>query len=143
MGLLALCSVKFIHYGSEFLPQLNEGSIYVRATLPNSINLKESTRLTKEMKNLLLQDTDEIDFILTQTGRPNDGTDPTGSFNIEFNIQLKDEIIQEMLSKLCRLRYRQVWVPKFKTLGYYDSGRFNDLFGFIIYGTANGILLYL
>lgn len=111
LGLLALCSVKFIHYGSEFLPQLNEGSIYVRATLPNSINLQESTRLTKEMKNLLLQDTDEIDFILTQTGRPNDGTDPTGFFNIEFNIQLKDEtdwvrkiskeeIIQEMRSKL-------------------------------------------
>lgn len=111
LGLLALCSVKFIHYGSEFLPLLNEGSIYVRATLPNSINLQESTRLTKEMKNLLLQDTDEIDFILTQTGRPNDGTDPTGFFNIEFNIQLKDEtdwvrkiskeeIIQEMRSKL-------------------------------------------
>lgn len=110
-GLLAICSVKFMSYGSEFLPQLNEGSIYVRATLPNSINLQESTRLTKEMKTLLLKDTDEIDFILTQTGRPNDGTDPTGFFNIEFNIQLKDEadwtrkiskdeIIQEMRNKL-------------------------------------------
>ncbi|WP_159634731.1 efflux RND transporter permease subunit [Sphingobacterium composti Ten et al. 2007 non Yoo et al. 2007] len=111
VGLLAICSVKFMNYGSEFLPQLNEGSIYVRATLPNSINLKESTRLTKDMKTLLLKDTEEIDFILTQTGRPNDGTDPTGFFNIEFNIQLKDEsdwtrsiskdeIIQDMRNKL-------------------------------------------
>ncbi|NGM73511.1 efflux RND transporter permease subunit [Sphingobacterium sp. SGL-16] len=111
VGVLAICSVKFMNYGSEFLPQLNEGSIYVRATLPNSINLKESTRLTKDMKTLLLKDTEEIDFILTQTGRPNDGTDPTGFFNIEFNIQLKDEsdwtrsiskdeIIQEMRNKL-------------------------------------------
>ncbi len=111
IGLLAICTVKFMNYGSEFLPQLNEGSIYVRATLPNSINLQESTRLTKDMKTLLLQDADEIDFILTQTGRPNDGTDPTGFFNIEFNIQLKDEadwtrkiskeeIIQEMRDKL-------------------------------------------
>ena len=111
VGVLAICSVKFMNYGSEFLPQLNEGSIYVRATLPNSINLKESTRLTKEMKTLLLKDSEEIDFILTQTGRPNDGTDPTGFFNIEFNIQLKDEsdwtrtiskdeIIQDMRNKL-------------------------------------------
>ena len=111
IGILSLCSYKFMNYGSEFLPQLNEGSIYVRATLPNSVNLEESTRLTKEMKNLLRKDCDEIDFILTQTGRPNDGTDPTGFFNIEFNIQLKDEkdwnrkiskeeIIQQMRTKL-------------------------------------------
>lgn len=111
LALLALCSVKFMHYGSEFLPQLNEGAIYVRATLPNSSNLALSTALTKEMKSLLLKDCDEIDFILTQTGRPNDGTDPTGFFNIEFNIQLKDaktwkraihkdDIIQEMRDKL-------------------------------------------
>ena len=111
LGILALCFFKFMNYGSEFLPKLNEGAIYVRATLPNSVNLKESTRLTKEMKEMLQKDCDEIDFILTQTGRPNDGTDPTGFFNIEFNIQLKDEkdwnrkvskddIIQEMRTKL-------------------------------------------
>lgn len=110
IGLLSICVVKFMNYGSEFLPQLNEGAIYIRATLPNSINLQESTRLTKEMKTLLMKDADEIDFILTQTGRPNDGTDATGFFNIEFNIQLKDvsewkrglskdEIIQEMRQK--------------------------------------------
>lgn len=111
LGLLAICMFKFSHYGSEFLPKLNEGAIYIRATLPNSVNLQESTRLTKEMKTLMQKDNDEIDFILTQTGRPNDGTDPTGFFNIEFNIQLKDakdwkrnvskeEIIQELREKL-------------------------------------------
>lgn len=113
LGILALCLFKFSHYGSEFLPKLNEGAIYIRATLPNSVNLQESTRLTKEMKELMQKDCDEIDFILTQTGRPNDGTDPTGFFNIEFNVQLKDEkdwkrkiskeeIIQEMRDKLNR-----------------------------------------
>ncbi|WP_413532919.1 efflux RND transporter permease subunit [Empedobacter brevis] len=111
LGILALCLFKFSNYGSEFLPKLNEGAIYIRATLPNSVNLQESTRLTKEMKELMQKNCDEIDFILTQTGRPNDGTDPTGFFNIEFNIQLKDEkdwnrkiskdeIIQEMRNKL-------------------------------------------
>lgn len=111
IGLLSVCVFRFSNYGSEFLPKLNEGAIYIRATLPNSVNLQESTRLTKEMKDLMMKNNDEIDFILTQTGRPNDGTDPTGFFNIEFNIQLKDEkdwkrkvskedIIQEMRKKL-------------------------------------------
>lgn len=89
--LLGICSLKFVNYGSEFLPQLNEGAIYIRATLPNSVSLEESTRLTKEMKHMMFDTCDEISFILTQTGRPNDGTDPTGFFNIEFNVQLKDE----------------------------------------------------
>src|SRR5690606_16221645 len=100
-----------MNYGSKFLTKLNEGAIYIRATLPNSISLQESTRLTKEMKNILLESCDEIEFILTQTGRPNDGTDPTGFFNIEFNVQLKDqnewkrkvskeEIIQELRALL-------------------------------------------
>ncbi len=91
IGMLLLCVFKFVHYGSEFLPQLNEGAVYIRATLPNSVNLEESTKLTKEMKGLMLESCKEIDFILTQTGRPNDGTDPTGFFNIEFNVQLKEE----------------------------------------------------
>lgn len=89
--ILGVCVFKFMNYGSEFLPQLNEGAIYIRATLPNSVNLNESTKLTKEMKKIMLDNCEEIDFILTQTGRPNDGTDPTGFFNIEFNVQLKDE----------------------------------------------------
>lgn len=88
---LVVCMVRFSHYGSEFLPKLNEGAIYVRATLPNSVNLEESVKLTKTMKTKLIKQFDEIDFIMTQTGRPNDGTDPTGFFNIEFNIELKPE----------------------------------------------------
>jgi len=86
---LIICMVRFSYYGSEFLPKLNEGAIYVRATLPNSVNLEESVKLTKTMKTKLIKQFDEIDFIMTQTGRPNDGTDPTGFFNIEFNIELK------------------------------------------------------
>ncbi|MFC6096012.1 efflux RND transporter permease subunit [Flavobacterium qiangtangense] len=88
--ILAICAGRFAFYGSEFIPKLNEGAVYIRATLPNSINLEESTRLTKEMKKKL-QKFEEVQFILTQTGRPNDGTDPTGFFNIEFNVQLIPE----------------------------------------------------
>jgi len=88
LALLTVCCARFAFYGSEFIPKLNEGAIYVRATLPNSINLDESVRLTKEMK-AKIRKFEEVKFILTQTGRPNDGTDPTGFFNIEFHIELK------------------------------------------------------
>ena len=88
--ILVVCGVRFHYYGSEFLPKLNEGAIYIRATLPSSINLNESVRLANEMKGIL-RDFDEVTFVLTQTGRPNDGTDPTGFFNIEFHTQLKPE----------------------------------------------------
>src|SRR5690554_254617 len=108
--LLAICGVKFSNYGSEFLPNLNEGAIYVRATLPNSINLKESVRLSEEIK-ADIRSIEEVDFVLTQTGRPNDGTDPTGFFNIEFHIELKptnewnrnvsqDVILKELRDKM-------------------------------------------
>ncbi|HMM03393.1 MULTISPECIES: CusA/CzcA family heavy metal efflux RND transporter [unclassified Dysgonomonas] len=88
--LLTVCVVRMCFWGTEFIPSMNEGAIYIRATLPNSVNLDESVRTTKEMKQKLRR-FDEIEFILSQTGRPNDGTDATGFFNIEFHAQLKPE----------------------------------------------------
>ncbi|MGL5682511.1 MAG: efflux RND transporter permease subunit [Marinifilaceae bacterium] len=88
--LLVACFARFSFWGTEFIPSMNEGAIYVRATLPNSINLDESVELTQQMK-VRLQQFEEIEFILTQTGRPNDGTDATGFFNIEFHIELKPD----------------------------------------------------
>ncbi|MFV0312156.1 MAG: efflux RND transporter permease subunit [Dysgonomonas sp.] len=88
--LLTVCVVRMCFLGTEFIPSMNEGAIYIRATLPNSVNLDESVRTTKEMKQKLRR-FDEIEFILSQTGRPNDGTDATGFFNIEFHAQLKPE----------------------------------------------------
>ncbi|MDR0195872.1 MAG: CusA/CzcA family heavy metal efflux RND transporter [Myroides sp.] len=109
IGLLVICGVRFHYYGSEFLPKLNEGALYIRATLPSSINLDESVRLAKEMK-AKLREFDEVKFVLTQTGRPNDGTDPTGFFNIEFHTELKPEsewtrkITKEKLLEEIRLK---------------------------------------
>ncbi len=108
--LLAGCAVRFMFYGTEFIPKLNEGALYVRATLPNSVNLQESTRLAEEMKKKI-RGFEEVKFVLNQVGRPNDGTDPTGFFNIEFHIQLhpekqwkrslkKDDLVEEMRKSL-------------------------------------------
>lgn len=110
VALIAICGIRFMSYGTEFIPKLNEGALYVRATLPNSVNIQESTRLAKEMKDKI-REFEEVEFVLNQVGRPNDGTDPTGFFNIEFHIQLhpekewkrklsKEGLIEEMRSEL-------------------------------------------
>jgi cobalt-zinc-cadmium resistance protein CzcA len=90
----------FHFLGSEFLPELNEGSIYVRAQLPLSISLEESNKLCNEMRRVFLS-FPEVGDVVSQTGRPNDGTDPTGFYNNEFLVQLKHtpEVQAEMKHK--------------------------------------------
>lgn len=90
----------FSFLGTEFLPQLNEGSIYIRATLPQSISLDESVTLANKMRKKLLT-FPEVRQVLSQTGRPNDGTDATGFYNIEFHVDIYPE--KEWESKLTKL----------------------------------------
>ena len=80
----------FTLLGSEFLPQLNEGSIYIRATLPQSISLDESVTLANQMRRKLAA-YPEVRQVLSQTGRPNDGTDATGFYNIELHVDIYPE----------------------------------------------------
>ncbi|MGI4834163.1 MAG: efflux RND transporter permease subunit [Janthinobacterium lividum] len=89
--------------GTEFLPELNEGSIYVRAQLPLSIGLDASNKLCNEMRRVFLS-FPEVSDVVSQTGRPNDGTDPTGFYNNEFLVQIKhtDEVQKKMKSKAYR-----------------------------------------
>lgn len=88
--ILLVCVGKMLNYPTEFIPHLDEGAIYARATLPNSISLEESVKTGKEIREKL-HNFEEVKFVLTQTGRPNDGTDPTGFFNNEFHVELKPE----------------------------------------------------
>ncbi|RYE36014.1 MAG: efflux RND transporter permease subunit [Sphingobacteriaceae bacterium] len=96
--------------GTEFLPELNEGSIYVRATGPLSTSLGESVKLANEMRKIFLS-FDEVKQVISQTGRPNDGTDATGFYNVEFHVDIypqdewkrketKAELIRRMQEKL-------------------------------------------
>jgi len=100
----------FNFLGSEFLPQLNEGSIYVRASLPLSISLDEAAKYSTRMRKIF-QSFPEVKQVMSQTGRPNDGTDPTGFYNVEFHVdiypkeewkrkQTKEQLIEEMQEKL-------------------------------------------
>lgn len=79
----------FFLLGTEFLPQMDEGSIYIRATLPQSVALSESVGIANELRQKVSA-FPEVDEVMTQTGRPNDGTDATGFYNIELFVKLKN-----------------------------------------------------
>jgi cobalt-zinc-cadmium resistance protein CzcA len=87
LGILGGAGIGFYFYGSEFVPKLNEGAIYIRGTFPISIRLGETVRIAQEVKDWIRQ-LPEVRFVLFQAGRPNDGTDPTGFFNLELHVQL-------------------------------------------------------
>ena len=110
MAALIICLGCFTLLGTEFLPELNEGAIYVRATGPLSTSLGESVKIANEMRRIFLS-FDEVKQVMSQTGRPNDGTDATGFYNIEFHVDIypqddwkrketKEELIQRMQEKL-------------------------------------------
>jgi cobalt-zinc-cadmium resistance protein CzcA len=74
--------------GSEFLPHLDEGSIWVRGTLPPSEGPTESIDFTNKAR-LVMASFPEVTQVVSQTGRPDDGTDTAGFFNTEYFVDLK------------------------------------------------------
>jgi cobalt-zinc-cadmium resistance protein CzcA len=111
LGGLVAGTVLIPRLGSEFLPELNEGSLYVTYTLPATMSLTDARMLTPRIKQLLAR-TPEVDSLLTQLGRPEDGTDPTLTNNLEIFVKLKplekwrpqqqtlDDLIAEMTANL-------------------------------------------
>lgn len=83
---LSLFSTRWL--GTEFLPQLNEGALWVTAELPMSLSLPESVNMAKTLRRDL-QSFPEVSSVLSQTGRSNDGTDPNGFYFLQFQVDLK------------------------------------------------------
>jgi cobalt-zinc-cadmium resistance protein CzcA len=86
IGLLAVLAVHSL--GLEFLPKLEEGNLWIRATFPQSISLEESDGYVNRMR-VLIAKYPEVQSVVSQHGRPDDGTDATGYFNAEFFVPLK------------------------------------------------------
>jgi cobalt-zinc-cadmium resistance protein CzcA len=84
--LVALLAARSL--GLEFLPKLEEGNLWIRATMPPSISLAEGDAYVNGMRTLIKQ-FPEVETIVSQHGRPDDGTDATGFFNAEFFVPLK------------------------------------------------------
>ena len=108
---IGLYSFKFL--GSEFLPELDEGAIWLRVQLPYSVSLDESVQTSKQVRQILMT-FPQVQYVVSQTGRPDDGTDVAGFYNNEFDVLMypeddwkpkvsKEELIDQMNKKLAVL----------------------------------------
>ena len=86
--LLVAAMVGVRSLGIEFLPHLEEGNLYIRASLPPSISLEAGQPVVNGVRRLIAQ-YPEVESVLSAHGRPDDGTDSTGFFNAEFFVPLK------------------------------------------------------
>ncbi len=82
----SLLLIPFI--GGEFMPHLDEGALWVRATTPYTISFDEASKLSPQIRDIL-RSFPQVTTVANELGRPDDGTDPTGFFNNEFYVGLK------------------------------------------------------
>lgn len=82
----SLLLVPFI--GGEFMPHLDEGALWVRATMPYTISFEEASEIAPQIRSILMS-YPQVTVVGSELGRPDDGTDPTGFFNCEFYVGLK------------------------------------------------------
>jgi len=82
-ALLAAAILMVPTMGLEFLPKLEEGNLWIRATMPSTISLEEGNAYVNRMRALIAS-FPEVESVVSQQGRPDDGTDAAGFFNAEF-----------------------------------------------------------
>ena len=88
VGVFVISVLLVSRIGAEFMPHLDEGALWVRATMPYTISLEESAKVVPEVSDIL-RSFPEVTVVASEHGRPDDGTDATGFFNAEFYVGLK------------------------------------------------------
>lgn len=87
LSFFAVIGLLYTYLGKEFLPNLNEGSIYIRVVAPATVSGKVSTAVAQEIRGII-KELPEVRDVISQTGRPDDGTDVNGFDTIEFFVPL-------------------------------------------------------
>jgi heavy metal efflux system protein len=109
-ALLVVAVLAVPTLGLEFLPKLEEGNLWIRATMPSTISLEEGNVYVNRMRAVIAK-FPEVESVVSQQGRPDDGTDAAGFFNAEFFAPIKpadqwrpgldkDALTGEILTKL-------------------------------------------
>jgi heavy metal efflux system protein len=114
-GLFGSSLLLVPYIGGEFMPHLDEGALWVRATMPYTISFEEASKIAPQIRQILMS-YPQVTVVGSELGRPDDGTDPTGFFNCEFYVGLqpyqnpvwktpggihtKDELIDSVREKL-------------------------------------------
>jgi cobalt-zinc-cadmium resistance protein CzcA len=108
-GVLVGAALLLTFLGGEFMPKLEEGNLWVRATLPQDVSFESAKQLANQIRRIL-RSYPVVTHVVSQLGRPDDGTDVTTFNNLEFFVQLqpmdrwrrftKPELIQQMAAEL-------------------------------------------
>jgi cobalt-zinc-cadmium resistance protein CzcA len=88
LGFLAVIALLMPRLGTEFLPALEEGNLWIRASMPPTISLEAAMPAVTKMREILLRHP-EVVTVVSQHGRPDNGSDAAGFFNAEFFVPLK------------------------------------------------------
>jgi cobalt-zinc-cadmium resistance protein CzcA len=88
LGIFGASLLLIPSIGAEFMPHLDEGALWVRATTPYTISFDEAAKLAPQIRQVLMS-FPQTTTVANELGRPDDGTDPTGFFNDEFFVGLK------------------------------------------------------
>ncbi len=88
LGIFAASLLLIPLIGAEFMPHLDEGALWMRATAPYTISFEEASKLSPQIRTIL-RSFPQVTTVANELGRPDDGTDSTGFFNNEFYIGLK------------------------------------------------------
>jgi cobalt-zinc-cadmium resistance protein CzcA len=86
--LLVISGITYAKLGSEFLPKLDEGDLWVRTYVPQSISPSESAKITQKVRKIMAA-FPEVRYVVSQIGRPDDGTDVNGWYITEYSVGLK------------------------------------------------------
>jgi cobalt-zinc-cadmium resistance protein CzcA len=89
-SLLAATACLTPYVGREFMPELEEGNLWIRGDFPVNISLDETSAKAQTARSIMKK-YPEVDTIVTQLGRPDDGTDTSGFYNVEFFVNLKPQ----------------------------------------------------
>ncbi|GAC1464079.1 MAG: CusA/CzcA family heavy metal efflux RND transporter [Isosphaeraceae bacterium] len=87
-GLMVVACFLVPHLGGEFMPPLEEGNLWIRALLPRTVSLEEAARFAPRLREAIAT-VPEVKGVMSHIGRPDDGTDVTSFFNVEFNVPLR------------------------------------------------------
>lgn len=110
LGALAITAALVPQLGTEFLPELNEGSIWINITLPTSVSVDEAKGELRKLRRIIA-DFPEVNAVISKGGRPEDGTDPKNINMTEMLVDLKpdsewrkgvtkEQLVREMEDKL-------------------------------------------
>jgi cobalt-zinc-cadmium resistance protein CzcA len=110
-GLLVFTVTLIPGLGGEFMPELEEGNLWIRALMPRTVSLEEAARMAPRLREVIAT-VPEVRGVMSHVGRPDDGTDVTSFFNIEFNVPLRP--MEEWRRGMTREKIQDELMAKFR-----------------------------